>query len=555
MILGLDVGGTQTDTVLIDNNEILAVNKIPTEPNLVQTLKTAINQVISNLDSFQIERLVFSTTMATNAIIQNQLVDTGMIISAGPGIDPHLFSVGPAYSLVEGSLDHQGIETWPLNKEAILFAARQIKNKGIKTIGIVSKFSVHNSIHEIQIKEWVTKEFQHVSLGHSVSGFLNFPRRIATTYLNAALSEMHNTFTTALTKILDEKGCHAPKFILKPDGGTVELSKSNLFPARTAQSGPAASVMGVLALDKCKGTTLALDIGGTTTDMAVIVDGVPLRAPFGIRLGNFHTLIRSLMTRSIGLGGDSEIRVNKKGMFKIGPLRKGRPVALGGNVPTPTDAMITLDLFNLGSKTAAIKAMSMLGAGIDLDAKSTAEHVLLEMGNAIAQSVKSFVHYINSRPVYTIKEVLYEQKIEPGRLVIIGGPASQLAKYIGEALNLPYTVPAHAGVANAIGAALAMVTTEITLQADTQRGTVIIPEACFSKAIDSAFDMDDAVRLASSTIREQALKFGADPKGLEFSVVEKQIFNMIRNYSRVGQNIRLKLCINPGLLPGWKRNF
>ena len=83
-------------------------------------------------------------------------------------------------------------------------------------------------------------------------------------------------------------------------------------PARTAQSGPAASVMGALALDGCPGTSLVLDIGGTTTDMAVVLNGVPLLDPAGIRLGPFQTLIRSLLTHSVGIGGDSEVRVEGK---------------------------------------------------------------------------------------------------------------------------------------------------------------------------------------------------------------------------------------------------
>jgi len=117
------------------------------------------------------------------------------------------------------------------------------------------------------------------------------------------------------------------------------------LPARTAQSGPAASVMGALALDGCRGATLVLDVGGTTTDMAVVLDGMPLLNPHGVKLGPYKTLIRSIITHSLGTGGDSVIQVKTDGKMTVGPLRNGPPVAFGGAVATPTDAMVTLGLF------------------------------------------------------------------------------------------------------------------------------------------------------------------------------------------------------------------
>jgi N-methylhydantoinase A/oxoprolinase/acetone carboxylase beta subunit len=496
--------------------------------------------------------MAFSTTLATNAVVQDSLDRAGMIVSAGPGMNPDWFSVGPSYHVVEGCLDHQGLEALPLKKESVLNASARIREKGIHHIGIVGKFSVHNPVHEEQIKAWVETDFSHIALGHQVSGILNFPRRITTTYLNAALYGLHHKFSNSLTRILDEKRLHAPRFLLKPDGGTMELDKTNRSPASTAQSGPAASVMGALALDGCKGTTLVLDIGGTTTDMSVVLDGVPLRAPYGIRLGSFRTLIRSLLTRSIGLGGDSEVRTDKDGHLIIGPLRKGMPVALGGPAPTPTDAMITLGLLQTGNREAAKEAMENLGMPFKWDPLKTAVRVLEHMALSIAEEAKAFLNYLNSRPVYTIHEVLHEEKIEPASVVIIGGPAPWIADYVGKALNLPHRVPAHFAVANAVGAALARVTSELTLQADTERGTVVIPEANIQNNIEQDFSMDDALSLAGDVLRKQAVENGADPAALDISVTEKQVFNMIRGYSRTGRNIRLKMCITPGLISEWK---
>jgi len=552
MILGLDVGGTQTDAVLLDRGGVLVETKTPTGDDLLETLRTAISKTTGDLPSREIERMAFSTTTATNSIVQDRLDKAGMIVSAGPGMNPEWFSVGPAFRVVGGCLDHQGFEAAPLDEESVRAAALDIHGKGIPVAGIVGKFSVRNPVHELQIADWVGTGFSHLALGHQVSGSLNFPRRIATTYLNAALHRLHQQFVGALSVILHEEGLGAPRYLLKADGGTVDLNYALHSPAGTAQSGPAASVMGALALDGCRGTSLVLDIGGTTTDMSVVLNGVPLLEPRGIRLGPYQTLIRSLLTHSVGVGGDSEIRRGTEGEFRVGPERKGPPVALGGTAPTPTDAMITLDLLTLGNRRAARDAMKSVGFPDHQDPESTARHILETTAVTIADSARAFLERINSRPVYTIHEVLHEEKITPDSVVVIGGPAPQIAPFVGRALGLPFRVPDHSGVANAVGAAVARVTAEITLQADTHRGALVIPEAGVDRKIPFRFNLEEAMSLAREALREKARKIGAEQEPLEISVTEQQVFNMVRGFTRVGQNIRLRLSITPGIVSGWR---
>lgn len=554
MILGLDVGGTQTDAVLIDGGQVVAATKTPTGKDLLATLRDALDNTLVDVKPAQLNRMAFSTTMATNAIVQDRLEDTGMIVSAGPGMDPEWFSVGPSYHVVEGCLDHQGFEAKPLNRAAVMDAAARIREEKIKVIGVTGKFSVRNPSHELCVADWVGSSFSHVAMGHRVAGALNFPRRIVTTYLNAALHGLHKEFSDTLVHILNERGLSVPRYLLKPDGGTINLDRSISSPASTAQSGPAASVMGALALDGCEGTTLVLDVGGTTTDMSVVLDGTPLLKPHGISLGPFQTLIRSLATYSLGIGGDSEVCMAQKGGLRIGPVRRGRPMAMGGPAPTPTDAMITLDLLETGNRDFAEAAMEELGRSSGWDAATTAQRVLKHMAETIAESVKAFIDDINSRPVYTIHEVVEDQKIEPTSVLIVGGPAPQIAEYIGKAFGLPHRFPHHHGVANAVGAAVARVTSEITLQADTERGSVIIPEANVEKKINSGFDIEQAVALGRELLSQQAVRIGAEETGLEISITEKQVFNMIRGYSMTGKNIRLKMGITPGLIPEWKRS-
>lgn len=554
MILGLDVGGTQTDAVLIDKGEVVSATKIPTTGDLLTTLRTAIDSTLGDLDPTRVERMSFSTTMATNAIVEDRLDPAGMIVSAGPGMDPAWFSVGPAYHVVEGCLDHQGFEARPLNRNAVLDAADAIRRQGIETLGVVSKFSVRNPSHELQAAEWAGASFIHVAMGHRVSGILNFPRRIATTYLNAALYRLHQGFSNALLAILNEKHLSGPRYLLKPDGGTVDLEKSAEWPARTAQSGPAASVMGALALDGCKGTTLVLDVGGTTTDMSVVLDGVPLLKPFGIRLGPYRTLIRSLQTHSVGIGGDSEVRLEVNGRLRIGPLRRGSPAALGGPAPTPTDAMITLGLLDAGDRQKARSAMEALGGAVGRDPVAVAGRVLEAMADQIATSARAFVYDINARAVYTIHEVLADQRIEPDSALIIGGPAPQIARYLEKAIGLPCRFPPHHGVANAVGAAVARVTSEVTLQADPQRGTVVIPEAAVEEKIDASFTLERAVAMGRTALLRMTSAVGGKEDDTDISITEKEAFPMIRGYSRTGLNIRLRMGVMPGIIPEWRQN-
>ncbi|ACL04700.1 Hydantoinase/oxoprolinase [Desulfatibacillum aliphaticivorans] len=549
MILGLDVGGTQTDAVVLEDGHVRAHTKTVNRPELLETLGQSLDKTLAGIEPDKIQRMVFSTTMATNAVVMDNMDPAGMIVSAGPGMNPEWFSVGPSYHVVEGCMDHRGTEVMALDKSQVKEAIREMEKAGVNACGIVCKFSVRNPHQELQVEEWLGGQFGYKALGHRFSGSLNFPRRIATAYLNAALHKLHTKFISSLETTLTERGLNAPRYLMKPDGGTIRLDKSCEFPAQTAQSGPAASVMGALALDGCKGVTLVLDIGGTTTDMALVLDGLPLWVPNGIRIGEHRTSIRSLLTRSVGFGGDSEVKVEDGKKLSIGPMRRGEAMAFGGPMPTPTDAMITLGLMEEGDKDLARKAMEKIGAQLSLDAEKAAKIILEETTKGMTKAVIDFVKRINSRPVYTIHEVIEGIKIDPDRIVVLGAPAPIVAPMLEKAFNIPCVVPPHYQVANAVGAAAAKVTAEISLQADTQRGSMVIPEVGLESAIARDFTMAAAMEQAKEALFSRGLAVGADPGDQEFAVIEKEEFNMIRGGYRVGKNIRLKLALVPGLIP------
>ena len=149
--------------------------------------------------------------------------------------------------------------------------------------------------------------------------------------------------------------------------------------------------------------------------------------------------------------------------------------------------MITLGLMKIGNRNAAVNQMKELGEALGLDTVSAARIILKLMARSIAHSADAFLHEINSQPVYTIHEVLQDQKIEPTCALIMGGPAPHLADYLEAALGIPCRVPDHFEVANAVGAAVARVTCALTLQADTSRGFVVIPEANIKAKIGAGF--------------------------------------------------------------------
>ncbi|RLC28378.1 MAG: hydantoinase/oxoprolinase family protein, partial [Deltaproteobacteria bacterium] len=245
MIIGLDVGGTHADVVLLGNEGLIREVKVPTDPaNLFDTVLTGLDKITEGINPSDIHRAVLSTTLTTNAIIQRQTAPVGMIVAGGPGLDPEFFRTNEDYYPVTGSIDHRGREIEPIDREQIRKIARCLAEAGIRNVGVISKFSVRNPEHEIQIADLLSRSFDKIFLGHQISGHLNFPRRIATTYLNAAVYPIHKNFFNAVKKSLKKKGLNVPIHVLKADGGTMSFDASMNFPGQTIFSGPAASVMG-----------------------------------------------------------------------------------------------------------------------------------------------------------------------------------------------------------------------------------------------------------------------------------------------------------------------
>ena len=552
MIIGLDVGGTHTDVVLISSGGLLNQIKVPTNSDdLYNSVLDGLNKILKNVDVNTIERIVLSTTLTTNAVVSNTLQPVGLIVSSGPGINPEHYRIGDYFFCVKGSIDHRGREVQPIEPLEIEAIASRMRPEGIKSVGVIGKFSVRNPSHENKIVKLLDGSFNYVLAGHRVSGNLNFPRRIATVYLYSAVYEIHKNFFDAVTQSLKSKGIKVPIHILKADGGTMSVETSVQFPGQTILSGPAASVMGAVPYAQSSGDSLVMDIGGTTTDMAILVNKVPLLEPLGIELGGYKTLIRALKTKSIPLGGDSAVSVDGNKNLAIGPQRTGPAMAFGGSEPTPTDALIFLEIMKSGDFNKAKEAMNRVSSKLECSNMEAAQLVHIKFCEKLLAAANEMINEINKRPVYTVHEFLEGHQVKPSEILVLGGPAPYFAEQLEKMSGLPVRVVPNWNVANALGAALARATSEITLFVDTERGIASAPEEDFYKPVDKEFTLEDAKRLAFSILRNKVIREGSATDEIEMEILEEQQFNMVRGFYTTGKNIRVKVQVKPGLIKNY----
>jgi len=551
MIIGLDVGGTHTDVVLLDNAGLLREVKVSTDASdLFSSVLKGLDAVTEGVDTGAIRRIVLSTTLTTNAIIQDTIPPVGMIASAGPGIDPEHFRTNPHYVCVSGSIDHRGREVEPVRAEEIRTAAELFRRNGIRQVGVVGKFSVRNPAHEIRIGELLGNSFDKIFLGHRVSGSLNFARRIATTYLNAAVYPIHKAFFDAVMNSLTAKGLHLPLRLLKADGGNMRLAASVEYPAQTILSGPAASVMGAVAMAAGDEDAIVMDIGGTTTDLAVLVGRAPVLDPHGIAIGPYQTLIRSLETLSIGMGGDSAVRL-RNGCLTVGPDREGPAMLFGGRRPTPTDALAVSGDMTHDHRDLARAGLERIAHKMGIPVEALANQVLESACRAMLEAAERLTARINGKPVYTLHEFKEGYQVRPRSVLVLGGPAPYFAKHLQRLTPMRVRVVPRWQVANAIGAALARTTCEVGLFADTEQRVASAPAENFLLPITDGYGLEAATAQALELLRAKALERGANPDYLEMEVVETQQFNMVRGFNTSGKNIRIRVQVKPGLIHGY----
>jgi len=553
MLLGIDVGGTHTDAVLVGTDGLKAWAKAKTNhADLMSSIREVLGRIAPEAGDRAISRLNLSTTLSTNAIVEGLTEPVGVFVSSGPGIDPHAYAMGGHFSVIPGCTDHRGRVTADLDLEAAQAHALACKDAQVSVYACVSKFSPRNPEFEETLRGVVHPQADFVSCGHEFSGQLGFGRRIHTATLNASVWRVFNRFADAVQRAALGMGLTAKVNILKADGGTMPLSMSRTFPVESILSGPAASVMGIIAVCDIDMDSVILDIGGTTTDIALFADGAPLIEPDGAVISGRPTLVRALKSRSIGVGGDSRITV-ENGMVRVGPRRLGPSMAEGGQAPTLIDALNVIGAADRGDTTASRRGVGEMAAKHGMDGHTLAQSAALAAVTSIRAAVLELIRAVNDKPVYTIYELLDRKSISPKRVYVMGGPAMAMQGLLAESFPQEVVVPQSYAVANAIGAALSRPTLSAELFADTAQGRMLIPGLDVEERVGRDYDLDAAQADASRYLRDYLEQMRvADPDAL-VETVEAQSFNMVEDNRMTGRTIRVKCQIRPGVLPDYRK--
>ncbi len=327
--LGLDTGGTFTDAVLLSNGEIIAHAKSPTtHHNLSIGLRGAVSAVMGKIDPSisPVSLVSLSTTLATNALVEGYGRKVCLILAGYSeqqlkrarlaevmGADPVLFIAGGHHASGEAIAEPD------LNNLREQLAAI---DEAVDAYAVSAMFSVRNPAHEIAIRDWLMeKTSKPVSCGYELSSALDAPRRALTAVLNARLIPLIHNLLNATTDMLSDFGIKAPLMVVKGDGSLVTAKVATVSPVETILSGPAASVVGAGYLNDKRDLVVA-DMGGTTTDIAVVENGRPLLDPQGATVGGWTTMVRAIRINTYGLGGDSEISFDRENrLFRVGPQR------------------------------------------------------------------------------------------------------------------------------------------------------------------------------------------------------------------------------------------
>ncbi len=559
-IAGIDVGGTNTDAALIRGDAVVATAKVPTDhTHLIASTMAALEAVLSGYEGSEPLELHLSTTLSTNAIIEGKGEPVAVLAVPGPGMRVEQLDLGFPVEVLTGSVDHRGREVaglTPGEVETALIAASKAERVALAVVG---KFSHRNPTHELEIEGMAKAaypEFRHITLGHRLSGRPNFPRRLATSYLNASVAGQQARFVEMVQSLMIQGRNISGVFLLKADGGTMTLRDSLIRPVETILSGPAASIMGAQALTNySQDNAVIVDIGGTTTDIAVQIRGDAVFQRQGAEIASHKTLVPALFARSIGLGGDSEVRVEpgrgdgeNPWQLQIGPRRAGMPAALGGSQPTPTDAAVTMGLAAVGDTSKAREAVAHVGRAVGLEVEAAAQCIIDRFAHQLMQEIEATYAYLESRPVYTVSELLAPQDIRPQVIVGLGGPAEVFIPLAAQSMGLAWEILPYYKEANAVGAAASRPTAAVTLHADTALGTITVPEMDHMGDIDKPMFFD--MRAARAEAVQWAASKGAD-LGItsleDIAIVEEESFNMVRGFHTTGRIFTIRAQVRPGV--------
>ena len=329
-LLGIDTGGTFTDAVIYDEvtSSVMAKAKSPTtHDDLIIGILGAIDGVLGAVAAPSIELVSLSTTLATNALVEGRGRPVGSIVI---GFEPDVLQcagLGDAVgrdpvAFVRGGHSSYGHELAPLDTDGLARAISDFDDR-VDAWSVTSKFAVRNYDHELATKAMLVElTGKPVSCSHELSARLNGPKRAVTSTLNARLIAIVDELIDVAQQALRDRGIKAPLMVVRGDGSLVSAAFARDRPIETILSGPAASLVGAAHLTDLRDALVA-DIGGTTTDVAVLRDGRPTTDPDGASVGGHRTMVHAVAMHAFGLGGDSHVALNNdfRPSIIIGPRR------------------------------------------------------------------------------------------------------------------------------------------------------------------------------------------------------------------------------------------
>lgn len=529
MLIGLDVGGTFTDAVVLEKGRLLGSHKCRTTyDNLLNGITEALAGIKEFVVPEEVERITLSTTIITNTLINHKEEPVDLFIIPGPGMDvrPML----PAKPIIlAGYTDHRGALVRTISERAVQQAMEEALKKddnqadatganhnvsaqpGNRKAAVSGKFSVRNpDLEQFVGRSLRDAGYEVVSEGARLSGTLNFPRRTVSAYFNSAVSSVFKEFAKAVSDAVAGYHRGAPIYILKADGGALPLEAMIHRPVETVFTGPAASVLGIAALhDMPEEMTVALDMGGTTTDISLWRGKEPLMARGGATIREYPSAVRSFAVKSVGVGGETRVYI-ENGSLHVGPMRIGPSLALGGAKPTLGDALIVLGKASYGDTAKSLAGFEQLGHELGLTAEAVAKSAVALAVKAVEAGIEKAIEEENRLPIYVVADIVNPHKFTVQHIVGVGGTAGALTPFVADAMGLPYTIPEDGAVANAIGAAVAKETLEITGHVDTAKNTLVVPELGIHDKAKGLHSLAQAEAFAKACIKKAATDLKLD---------------------------------------------
>lgn len=446
MKIGIDVGGTHTDAVVMNGAEILASHKALTTRDVKQGIVEALDAVmaIAGLTSADVDAVMIGTTHFTNAVIERKhLAETAIVracLPTGSGIPPMCDwpediagVLGQHSYLVKGGHTFDGREIHPIDEAEINTVADDLLSKGINSIAIAAAFAPADSSHERHIAKLLKAKnaSANITLSHEI-GRLGILERENAAVLNAALGGLAQEVVASMRAALAERKLNCPFYVSQNDGTLMAADFIARYPALTFASGPTNSLRGAAVLSKLD-NAIVVDIGGTTSDVGVLANGFPRESNSYIDVGGVRTNFRMPDIMAIGLGGGSLVSEDGR---QVGPQSVGHRLVqegrvFGGAQLTATDIVVASGHHRVGNPD---KVTDVPGQVI----RSASETMHRMIDDAIDKMRPS------DKPVPVI--------LVGGGSILVTGDLATASEII---------CPQHAEVANAIGAAIAQVGGEV----------------------------------------------------------------------------------------------